>query len=387
MLLAMPAFAGWEFSPAVEVGAAEGKKIFPHLESANRKGLASSAGRIALVWEDDRSGEPRCWLAVREKKAENFSAPQALGKGECYEPVVQGVGDGRFVAAWEEDGAVWAGVAGKDAALRLSKAEAGQVTLAKAGGRTLYAAWAEQAGNFRRIMVARLSLDASGLRLEYSVPVEHAAPTDDQAYPALAVNADGSLVAAWEDRRKKHTMILAAHSPNGRLFAPAYRLIDMPQVRTVNLGAGMGSMRPTVASCGANCMAAAWLDKRDFLSGYDVYAAFSLNGGAAFTRNLKVQDSFGDNIAQWHAAIAASQSGRVVVVWDDERDGSADVWLSDWKGSEFSDDLAVPGASGPGVQSDPVIHLDAADTLHLAWLERTESGGARLKYASAVWKE
>ena len=56
MLLAMPAFAGWEFSPAVEVDAAKGKKIFHHLESANRKGLAESGGRIALVWEDNRSG-------------------------------------------------------------------------------------------------------------------------------------------------------------------------------------------------------------------------------------------------------------------------------------------------------------------------------------------
>ncbi|MEW6133273.1 MAG: hypothetical protein AB1591_08940 [Pseudomonadota bacterium] len=387
MLLSLPAFAGWQFSPAVEVGAAEGKNVFHHLESANRKGLASSAGRIALAWEDDRSGEPRCWLAVREKNAENFSAPQALGKGECYEPVVQGVGDGRFVAAWEEAGAVWAGLAGKDTALRLSQAEAGQVTLAKAGGRTLYAAWAEQAGKFRRIMLARLALAADGLKLEYSVPVENAAPTDDQAYPALAVNADGSLLVAWEDRRNKHTMMLAAHSPDGKLFARPYRLIDMPQVRTVNLGAGMGSMRPTVASCGANCVVAVWLDKRDFLSGYDVYAAFSLNGGGAFTRNLKVQDSFGDNIAQWHASIAASRSGRVVAVWDDERDGSADVWLSDWNGSEFSDDLAVPGASGPGVQSEPVIHLDADDTLHLAWLERTGTGGTRLRYARAVWKE
>jgi hypothetical protein len=142
MLLAMPAFAGWQFSPAVEVGAATGKKIFHHLESANRKGLAESAGRIALAWEDDRDGDPRCWLAVREKAAPAFSRPERLSAGECFEPVVQGMGQGRFVAAWEEDGAVWARPVGKGKALKLSRGEAAHVTLARANENTFYAAWA-----------------------------------------------------------------------------------------------------------------------------------------------------------------------------------------------------------------------------------------------------
>jgi hypothetical protein len=236
-------------------------------------------------------------------------------------------------------------------------------------------------------MLARLSLDAGRLKIEYSVPLEDALPIDDQAYPALAVSADGGVTAVWEDRRKKHTMMLAAHSADGRKFTAPYRLIDRPQVRTIDLGAGMGSMRPALAACGAACLVAVWLDKRDFLSGYDVYAAFSHDGGRSFGKNLKVQDSFGDNMAQWHPAVAASQNGRVAVAWDDERDGSADLWLSDWNGDGFSDDFAVPSASGPGAHSDPVIHLDAAGTLHVAWLERTEAGSTRLRYASAVWKE
>ena len=356
LLLAMPALAGWEFSPAIEIGQAEGRKIFHHLESANRTGLAESSGRVGLVWEDDRAGEPRCWLAVREKDASGFSSPQAVSKGECYEPVLQGLGNGRFVTAWEEDGAVWVREAEKGIALRLSVEEAAHVTLARLNERSFYAAWAELAGGkHKRIMLARIKLDAEGLKLEYRVPLEDQLPVDDQAYPGLAVGMDGSVTAVWEDRRKKHTMMLAAHSTDGRKFAAPYRLIDMPQVRTVDLGAGMGSMRPTLSACGPDCMVAAWLDKRDFLSGYDVYAAFSLNGGRSFTRNLKVQDSFGDNVAQWHAAIVANRAGRVVAVWDDERDGSPDVWLSNWNGNVFGDDLAVPGASGPGAQSDPVL--------------------------------
>jgi len=386
-LFALPVQAGWEFSPPLEVGAAAGKTVFHHLESANRKALAESGGRVALVWEDNRAGAPRCWLAVRESGAgASFSPPQAVAAGECYEPVVLGMGGG-FVLGWEENGAVWIRAAGKGRPLKLSRAEAAQISLAGVDERTLHAAWAEQAGAYKRIMVARIALAADGLKIEYSAPLEERLPNDEQAYPALAASADGSVLAVWEDRRFKHTMIMAAHSGNGRKFSLPYRLIDVPQARARTLGAGMGSMRPTLAACGETCLTALWLDKRDFLSGYDVYAAFSHNGGRFFGRNLKVQDSFGENVAQWHASIAANRAGRVVAVWDDNRDGTSDVWLSDWNGNEFSDNVTVPGASGPGAQTDPVIHLDASGRLHLAWLERTESGGTRLWYASAVRKE
>lgn len=387
-LFALPVQAGWEFSPPLEVGAAAGKKVFHHLESANRKALAESGGRVALVWEDNRTGDPRCWLALRKSGATApFSPPQAVTAGECYEPVVQGMGGGRFVLGWEENGAVWIRMAGKGRALKLSRAEAAQISLAGVDERTFHAAWAEQAGAYKRIMTARIVLEADSLKIEYRAPLEDRLPNDEQAYPALAASADGSVLAVWEDRRFKHTMIMAAHSRDGRKFSLPYRLIDVPQARARTLGAGMGSMRPTLAACGESCLAALWLDKRDFLSGYDVFAAFSHDGGRSFGRNLKVQDSFGDNFAQWHASIAANRAGRVAAVWDDDRDGTPDVWLSDRNGNEFSDNVAVPGASGAGAQTDPVIHLDASGRLHIAWLERTESGGTRLWYASAVWKE
>lgn len=55
-----------------------------------------------------------------------------------------------------------------------------------------------------------------------------------------------------------------------------------------------------------------------------------------------MQDSFGDNVSQWHAAITANSTGRVVAAWDDNRDGTPDVWLSDWDGTQFSAILPCP---------------------------------------------
>jgi hypothetical protein len=96
-----------------------------------------------------------------------------------------------------------------------------------------------------------------------------------------------------------------------------------------------------------------------------------------------VQDSFGDNMAQWHAKVVADASGTMLAVWDDARDGTPDVWLSEWDGAAFGDDVAVPAAAGPGAQSDPVAALDGDGFLHVAWLDRDDAG-TRIRYARAV---
>ncbi|KAF0168773.1 MAG: hypothetical protein FD158_1210, partial [bacterium] len=145
------------------------------------------------------------------------------------------------------------------------------------------------------------------------------------------------------------------------------------------LGRGTGAMRPALAAFGAR-LAAVWLDKRDFLSGYDVYAAFSDDGGASYGKDTKAQDSFGDAIAQWHAAVAGNRRGDLVVAFDDERDSSADVWLTRWTASGWGGDFSPADASGAGRQGDPAIALDDTGHLHLAWIERDAVGTTRLRY-------
>lgn len=382
--LAWPAQAAWEWSAPLTVNSVQGAAIFPHLESANRQGVAVSGDTVGVVWEDNRDGSPQCYLATRPAAAANFQPEIRLSQGECFEPVVLALGGGRFVAAWEEAGRVHAQVLPGGAVLKLSDAASAQATLAAAGN-TVYAAWAEQAGRFRRIVFAALALEGEALSLTAAQPVEAAMPTDEQGWPALAVAGDGSVTVAWEDRRSRHTVPMTSHSTDGRSFAPPARLTDRKSGSVDGLGAGTGAMRPTLAAWGEQGVAAVWLDKRDFLSGYDVYAA--LDGGTRrFGRNLKVQDSFGDNMVQWHATVVGDASGRLLALWDDARDGTPDVWLADWEGDAFGDDVAVPGAVGPGAQSDPVATLDAAGYLHVVWLDRDEAAGTRIRYARAVRK-
>lgn len=383
-VLAWPAHAAWTWDEALTVNSVQGAAIFPHIESANRQGVAVSGNTVGVVWEDNRDGSPQCYLATKPAAAAAFQPEVKLSTSECYEPVVLALGAGRFVAAWEEAGKVHAQVLPGGKRLQLAKAEAAQVTLALRGD-ALYAAWAEQAGRFRRIVVATLALKGDTLSVKSAQPVEAAMPADEQGWPALAVAGDGSVTVVWEDRRHRHTVPMTSHSRDGKSFAPPARLTDRKSGSVDGLGAGTGAMRPTLTAWGEQGIAAVWLDKRDFLSGYDVFAAFD-SGTRRFGKNIRVQDNFGDNMAQWHALVVGDASGKLVALWDDARDGTPDVWLSEWAGEAFGDDLAVPAAAGPGGQSDPVATLDAAGALHVVWLDRDEAAGTRIRYARAARK-
>lgn len=388
LLAAGPAGAEWEFSPAQEVSGPL-VNVFPHLESAGRRSIAVGDGGVAVVWEDNRSGSPQVYLAIGEGE-KGFSEPRRLSGGsEAFEPAVTAVSGGRFVVVWEQDGAVWGTVAGTGAigpARRLSGGTAGQPTVAARSEEEVVAAWSAERGSHSGIVLARIGLDGLGVVGVEAMPVGKP-PEGDQLYPALAVAGD-ALVLAWEDRRAGHTRLYVTRSREGWDLEPVRLLNELPPGSNPQFGRGTGVTRVALASGRNDRVAAAWMDKRAFRGGYDIYAGISDDGGADFGRNELVQDMFGENTPQWHPTVAVGAKGQVAVAWDDPRDGTPDVWLSRRTGpGEWSDDAAVTPAYGPGAQSSPSIAFGPDGTLHLAWVERQENQPPRLLYATGQWLE
>lgn len=379
-LTALPAqAASWEFSDALDVSP-EQPGVFHQLDSSGRKHIAVSGDAIAVIWEESRAGATQVNAAFKLLSEKVFNVVN-VSKGSA--PVVASLGGGRFVFAWEQDGEAWARVAEATALgppLRLAQ-KAMQPGLTTRGS-DIVAVWSEEADRHSRIRLARLKVEGRALRLEgIAQDVDSAPPKAGQLYPDVALTPAGVSVA-WEDRRAGHTILLHAFSKDGKRFNKPRILNEQPPKRSEVYGKGTGVARVALARHRARGVAAVWLDKRNFLEGYDVYAGFARDG-IRFGKNEKVQDEFGNNISQWHAAVAADAAGRVAVVWDDDRDGSADLWLA-WPASagRWSENVAVPVASGPGQQSSPVIAFDAAGNLHLAWIERaTAEAPTRLRYA------
>ncbi|MEJ2344383.1 MAG: hypothetical protein P8076_12660 [Gammaproteobacteria bacterium] len=376
--------AGWQFSAPLAVTGPARPGVFQHLESAGRRNLAVGADSVALVWEDNRGGAPQVYVAFKADQAKGFSAPLQVSAGrEAYEPAVAAVADG-FVVAWEQDGRVWmrrAAPGRLGPARQLDSRPSSQATLAAAAdGSRLYAAWVYRDGRARHVAVSRVRIDGGRLQPAPPRPADARAPHYDQLYPSVAVSPD-SVTVAWEDRREGHTRLYFTYAETGGDFAPLHPLNALLRPRSRVFGRGTGVTRVALDANARGRVAAVWMDKRHFRGGYDVYAAVSDDGGRHFGPNELAQDMFGDNNPQWHPAVAVAPSGLVVAAWDDPRDGTPDVWLSWRNAGGWSDDLAVPGASGPGAQRSPVLAFDPAGRLHIAWVARAGDGGTRIFYS------
>lgn len=385
LLSAVASAEGWKFSPPLDVSPAPMAGVFHHLESAGRKNIAVSDGTVAVIWEDNQTGSPQIHLAFKPAGAAKFEKSiQVSGGKVAFEPVVAAIGSGRFLMAWEQDDEIWVrtgGPAGLNPAHRLARDGGRHASLAVSKNGIIHVIWAAPNPRFLHIRLASLRLNSETGTIQSSAPlvVDPAPPPADQLYPSIVNGATGVTVA-WEDRRGGHTVLMHTQSSDAVRFVTPVTLNKRERPRTTRYGKGTGAMRVVLAPYGDHGVAAAWLDKRTFTEAYDVYTGFSQDG-VTFGKNQKVQDDFATGSAQWHAAIAGDQSSRVAIVWDDARDGDADIWISWPEGGEWSSDMNVPGASGPGWQTDPTVTLEAGGNLHMAWIERAElNGPTRLRY-------
>jgi hypothetical protein len=392
--LAVAHAAPWEFEQAIAVTEVTGPKLFHHLESSGRRNVAVSGERVAVAWEDDRDGIPRIHVAQKAINAPAFEVDiQISSNGEAFEPSIIGLGGGRFAVAWEEDGRGHVRVLSGDGLgpeFTLEAMDSVQVSLAANSDEVLLVT-AERTGRFAHIALHRLQVgDDGGVRETARCAVDPEPPKDEQLYPAVSI-VRNQVVVAWEDRRTGHTVIMAAASESGAACRfPAPQRISLRSVGgrgKMPYGKGHGVSRVALGSFGPTGVFAAWADKRNFREGYDIYGA-TWEAKRVFGSNERVQDEFGSVARQWHASVAGHPNGTLVVAWDDDREGDPDILLS-WRTDEgWSEDTALPGASGAGVQAHPSIALDAAGNLHAAWVEReTINGPTRLRYAIGRWQD
>ena len=382
-----PAWAfAWTFSPVIRVAELQQANQFAHLESSGNRAIAISNKQIAIAWEDNRSGQPQVYVAIKGLNDSSFSpALPVSDNGPAYEPAMAGLGDGRFLILWEAKDQVWARIVSAQHAgsvQQLSTQPAREATLSARGDGQVWIAWAQKAGGHYQIVASQASVRGEHVQLTAVTPVDPVVPKQDQLYPSIASNAKG-VVIGWEDRRFGHTRIFTAFAPTGQGFGPLRQLNELPPKRSDVYGNGTGAMRVVLAGNGSAKVLACWLDKRDFAEGYDVYAAYSQDGGRTFYGNDKVEDMLGANQPQWHAVSAMDPAGHAVVVWDDQRDGNADLWMSWHSAAGWSDNVSPPGANGEAEQTQPAITFDRDGRLHLAFLER-DKGVTAIRYMLAT---
>ena len=396
--LAMAA-APWILGEAITVSDGGEAGFFHHLDGAGRQHLGASATEVALTWEDDSSGAPQVYVSIKPREATSFSRIYLVSKGaEAYEPSIAPLNGDRWIAAWEQDGAIVACVIdaeGPGPVGILAPGGGHQVTLATDRLGHIAAVWAREQENGQLIETALLRIDER--RVGVAAGPQTVAPIAGhafQGYPAATWAGDSRLVVAWEDRRAGHTRLFHTWSDSWPEFARERQLNEHnapTEAGGAEAGLGSGVMRVVLATDDVGTVRAIWLDKRNPSSGYAVWGAASGDGGVTFEPNEIVQDELGAAVPQWHAALAAGKSG-FAAAWDDTREGwgdaaePGDVVLSWHFGDGWSEDLVVPGASGTGYQGSPAIAIDPHGDLHLIWIDRVDlEAPTRLHYLHAAF--
>ncbi|MGF1644178.1 MAG: sialidase family protein [Thiotrichales bacterium] len=375
------------FSERVAVTAAAGAAVFHHPDSAGRKNIAVSDTEVAVVWEDNRDGTPQVYVALKSVDEMRFRPEFKLSsEAEAYEPSIAALGRQRFVVAWEQDERIVArALNGKGEAgplMTLDNAPARQVALAPLGADHVAVAYMRQEGKHRRVVVTTLTVKsaAGAIAAESSRPVEAEAPTAEQLYPSIAVTPDGWCVA-WEDRRHGHTRLLWSHSVDGVRFSQPRHLNEF-QANRSEFDKGSGVTRVALTRFGERGVAAVWMDKRDGGKAYAIVGAVSHDGGREFGEQVRIHDDFGDETLHYNPAIAGNAAGRLIVAWDDLRDETADLWLSEHLSGRWSDNKPVTPARTEVEESNASLVLDDEGGLHVVWITKPAVGKAtRLWYA------
>jgi len=125
---------------------------------------------------------------------------------------------------------------------------------------------------------------------------------------------------------------------------------------------------PAVAVAGSDKLYVVWQDNRR--GNWDVYVSTSVDG-VSWSAERLVTDS-NDNQINPAIAIDGSSPSRAYVVWQDDRGGNQDIYVA-----SSSDGFATKAISqitaNVSDQIDPVVAVDSANTVYVVWTDKRNS--------------
>ena len=192
--------------------------------------------------------------------------------------------------------------------------------------------------------------------------------------PRIATGVPGTLHVVWQDGRDGSDGIRTNRSTDGgRQWLEADVLLD-----DAPAGASISSM-PGIAADRAGWVGVVWESQRD--GERDIRFRRSVDRGESWEPARRLDSDAAGSGVSYHPQIVAWEGGDVAVVWWDERDGRADVYLrrsrdggATWPEAERRLD---PGAPGEETSRDVRLAVDG-DRLALTWEEGTKGAGGRI---------
>lgn len=204
---------------------------------------------------------------------------------------------------------------------------------------------------------------------------------DNQYDARIAAVADGSLQMVWSDFRNQSWDIYGARSSNGGATWPASSRVDGSPSSAEGFPAENIHRDPTVAAFADGSVIVCWADVRGMRTDAGIVCARS-SDGATFGPDVFVDGTGDVESEQFAPAVAAAGDGRVLVAWQDHRDGIARIYTALSLDGGMTFEAAAPLAPSPTDQWQPAVAASLRGRFAVAWSQSDGDGGSRVHAAT-----
>lgn len=260
--------------------------------------------------------------------------------------------------------------------------------LAEAKNGTIYCVWQDNR-DYTHTQQIRIAWTTDGENFTRSIKVDPKKkyPTMDAQNPSIAINDEGRILVAWEDRNESGSYwnIYSSYSDDGGVTWS-----EMVRINSDSMYSRQHTF--TALAMKDNDVYVTWQDNR--IDGqFRPYMAISHNGGASYGSDFPLSNDLElYNSRQW-ASPAVDDAGNLYVAWRDKRSGFDEIWFvsSNDNGNTFSDNskiITVPegaddwypslAATGDGIVSVAfqrrVPTKDSKDEGEIFFINSTDGG-------------
>ncbi|WP_437523184.1 metallophosphoesterase [Sorangium sp. So ce726] len=337
-------------------------------------------GNFVVVWEDDHDDNGVGQIYARGFDPDGnarFSqlAVNSVDSGQQRRPSVAVDDSGRFVVVWEDDqddnGVYEIMARGFNAngserfhdrtVNTVSDGQQSRPAVACDASGNFVVAWEDdQDGNGYYQILAR-GFTAAGAQRIATFTVNSVA-AGEQFNPAIAMDSDGDFVVAWEDDQDDDANFQIYHrgftATGGNRFAQ----------RAVNTNTAGQHTMPSIGMANNGNFVVAWEDDQDDNGYYQIYArGFTITGTERFGVTTMNSVADGQQVAP---SVGMRGDGAFAVVWQDDQDdnGVYQILGRDFTaaGAQHRADFTVNSDSS-GQQRLPVMSMDDQGRFVVAW--------------------
>ena len=289
---------------------------------------ANAEGKYVVVWSDGRDSSQN-YIYVQEFHAVNdvglfrvdgVNKKVASINSIFVKPKVAINGNAKYLIDWVENNNVYISFfsLGDTSASSISTINTNPVS----SNEYLSAITSSEFGQFAVVWTGEDDgkdifvqlVDSSGNKIGNNIKVNNNASDSDQRAPDIAMADDGHFVIVWEDERNgKNEIYAQLFNSNGTLSGANFKIS----------GNHNNSIKPSVDMNGSGNFVVSWLDTSS--SQRNIYAV-KFDSNCVQLDSIINVSSNSNSPAVCQPDIAIDSYGTFVVVWQDNREGSMDVY-------------------------------------------------------------